>query len=151
MLAEWRRHEPPPPTLPPAQRTLTVRNAVAVMMRDPATRTDAEHATIAALIATHPEVAATMVLSDQWTTMIRTRDGDAFTAWLHAAETSIVRSIRDFRHKLRQDEAAVRRACREIWSNGQTEGQVHRLKLVKRHMYGRAAFDLLRIRMLAQG
>lgn len=47
----------------------------------------------------------------------------------------MVRSIRDWTRKLLQDEAAVRRACSEGWSNGQTEGQVHRLKLVKRLMY----------------
>jgi transposase len=43
----------------------------------------------------------------------------------------------------------VRAALRLPWSNGQVEGQVHRLKLVKRQMYGRAKFDLLRARVLA--
>ena len=45
-------------------------------------------------------------------------------------------------------EAAVRAALSEPWSNGQTEGQVHRLKLIKRQMYGRANFDLLRLRVI---
>ncbi|XCB24770.1 transposase [Tunturibacter gelidoferens] len=34
------------------------------------------------------------------------------------------------------------------WSNGMVEGQIHRLKLIKRQMYGRASFDLLRLRVL---
>lgn len=50
---------------------------------------------------------------------------------------------------LRQDAAAVRAALETVWSNGQTEGQVNRLKLIKRQMYGRAKFDLLRLRVLA--
>ncbi|EHP91380.1 transposase of ISMdi2, ISL3 family [Methylorubrum extorquens DSM 13060] len=49
---------------------------------------------------------------------------------------------------LRQDEAAVRVAIVEPWSNGLVEGQVIRLKMIKRSMYGRAKFDLLRQRVL---
>jgi transposase len=48
----------------------------------------------------------------------------------------------------RQDVAAVRAALTEAWSNGQTEGQDTRLKLVKRQMYGRANLDLLRARLI---
>jgi transposase len=49
---------------------------------------------------------------------------------------------------IRQDWAAVRAALTSPWSNGQTEGQVNKLKLLKRQMYGRAKLDLLRARML---
>ena len=49
---------------------------------------------------------------------------------------------------LRQDESAVRAAIVEPWSNGPVEEQVNRLKLIKRSMYGRAGFDLLRQRVL---
>nr|MBA2734414.1 transposase [Acidobacteriota bacterium] len=48
------------------------------------------------------------------------------------------------------DEAAVRNALSSVWSNGQVEGQVNRLKMIKRQMYGRAKFDLLRARVLHQ-
>jgi len=48
-----------------------------------------------------------------------------------------------FAESLRKDLPAVRAALMLPWSNGQTEGQVHRLKLIKRQMYGRAKFDLL--------
>ena len=64
------------------------------------------------------------------------------------AAASGVPELRRFAIKLKQDLAAVRAACREAWSNGQTEGQVHKLKLLKRSMYGRAKFDLLRRRLL---
>jgi transposase len=49
---------------------------------------------------------------------------------------------------LRQDIDAVRNAVTERWSNGQTEGQINRLKVLKREMYGRASVELLRARML---
>jgi transposase len=56
--------------------------------------------------------------------------------------------MRSFADGLRQDEAAVRAALELPWSNGQTEGQITRLKLVKRRMFGRAKLDLLRARVL---
>ena len=47
-----------------------------------------------------------------------------------------------------RDRQAVRAAIAEPWSNGQVEGQINRLKLIKRQMFGRAKFDLLRQRVL---
>jgi transposase len=54
------------------------------------------------------------------------------------------------RHQLRQDAAAVRNAITEIWSSGQVEGQINKLKTLKRAMYGRAGIGLLRARMLSR-
>lgn len=56
--------------------------------------------------------------------------------------------LRHFAIGLERDYAAVEAALRFAWSNGPTEGHVHRLKLIKRQMYGRANFDLLRLRVL---
>ena len=56
--------------------------------------------------------------------------------------------MRQFAATLRQDLAAVRNAICEPWSSGQTEGQITKLKLVKRQMYGRAKLDLLRARLV---
>jgi transposase len=53
-----------------------------------------------------------------------------------------------FARHLRRDRDAVAAALQLPWSNGMVEGQVHRLKLIKRQMYGRASFDLLRLRVL---
>jgi transposase len=53
-----------------------------------------------------------------------------------------------FARTLRQDIEAVRNAVLQPWSNGQTEGQINRLKTLKRAMYGRAGVELLRARML---
>jgi transposase len=53
-----------------------------------------------------------------------------------------------FAKHLCHDESAFLAALQQSWSNGPVEGQVHRLKLIKRSMYGRAGFDLLRLRVL---
>lgn len=47
-----------------------------------------------------------------------------------------------------KDRAAVAAAITNIWSNGQTEGQITTLKLIKRQMYGRAKLDLLEARLI---
>ncbi|MGY6704621.1 transposase, partial [Roseinatronobacter sp.] len=72
---------------------------------------------------------------------------DALKAWLVEAEESLIAA---FARGLRRDQAAIAAALREPWSNGQTEGQINRLKTLKRQMYGRANIDLLRARLVAE-
>jgi len=61
-----------------------------------------------------------------------------------------IKELKSFATGLRRDFAAVQNGLSLEWSNGQTEGQVNRLKEIKREMYGRAEFDLLRQRILCQ-
>ena len=68
--------------------------------------------------------------------------------WLKDAQQSGVAAVTTFAAGLRQDEAAVRAALTTPWSSGQTEGQVGKLKLLKRQSFGRSSFDLLRRRVL---
>jgi transposase len=72
----------------------------------------------------------------------------AIDRWLDDARRSEISSIQTFAASLLQDVAALRAALTTSWSNAQAEGQITRLKLVKRQMYGRANFDLLRRRVL---
>ena len=69
-------------------------------------------------------------------------------AWLAEARASGVSAVETFAAGLEQDGAAVRAALTEHWSSGQAEGQINRLKLLKRQSYGWASFDLLRRRVL---
>ncbi len=69
-------------------------------------------------------------------------------AWLDTARQSVCPEMRRFAHGLRQEWASLQNAVSLEWSNGQVEGQVNRLKMVKRQMYGRANFDLLRARVM---
>ena len=79
---------------------------------------------------------------------VRERRGAELDAWLEAAKVSDSAPLRRFAAGLCRDLDAVRAGLSEPWSNGQTEGQIHRLKLLKRQMYGRAGFAVLRNRVL---
>ena len=72
----------------------------------------------------------------------------ALLPWLEDATSSGIGVLKQFAKGIKQDLAAVTNALSLPWSNGQTEGQVNRLKLIKRQMYGRANFDLLRKRVI---
>jgi transposase len=69
--------------------------------------------------------------------------------WLRDARGSGIYGMQRFAGALRHDIEAVRNAVLETWSNGQTEGQINRLKTLKRVMYGRAGVDLLRARLMS--
>ena len=76
--------------------------------------------------------------------MRREHDTAAFLPWMTAAHQS---ELRNFVRGLRYDVEAVYAGIALPWSNGQVEGQVHRLKFVKRAMYGRASFPRFRTRI----
>ncbi len=95
-----------------------------------------------------PELAAAQELAGRFARIMREGEEERLAGWFRAVEMSSLSEIRTFAKGVRQDEAAVRAAISLPWSSGQVEGQVNRLKLVKRQMYGRANFDLLRRRVL---
>lgn len=88
-------------------------------------------------------------LGQQFAAMIRERLAEKLDAWLAACTETGISNLVTFAIGLRQDYGAVYAALSTVWSSGQAEGQVNRLKLVKRQMYGRAGFDLLRVRVLS--
>ena len=77
--------------------------------------------------------------------MIRKKAAASLDPWLERAQTSLVAS---FANGIVKDLATVRAAIVSPWSNGQTAGQITKLKLVKRQMYGRAKLDLLEARLV---
>jgi transposase len=105
-----------------------------------------ERAYVDAVCAACPALAQVRRLASGFRAMLATRDVNALAPWLAAAERSELRALAA---GLRRDRDAVLAAVCFRWSNGQVEGQVNRLKLVKRSMYGRASFPLLRRRVLA--
>jgi transposase len=80
--------------------------------------------------------------------MLRAREGAHLDTWIESTNERGVAEVRRFALGLMGDLAAVKAGLTLEYSNGQTEGQVNRLKLVKRTMYGRATFDLLCQRVL---
>jgi transposase len=87
-------------------------------------------------------------LSEEFIGMIRKERPATLAEWLTKAEASRSAQMRGFARGVRQDEAAVSAAMTQPWSNGPVEGQVNRLKTIKRQMFGRAGFALLRRRVL---
>jgi transposase len=80
--------------------------------------------------------------------MVRHREAEDFDGWLEHALSCGVKDFETFAMGLKREQSAVEAALTLPYSNGQTEGQINRLKLIKRSMYGRASFDLLRQRVL---
>lgn len=80
--------------------------------------------------------------------LVRTRQGTQLDSWISQVEASDIPELQRFVNGLKLDKAAVLNGLTLIHSNGQTEGQVTRIKLIKRMMFGRAGFALLRQRVL---
>ena len=131
------------------------------MLVQPATVLGAADAATAARVEQDAEAAAVAGLARRFTTLVRTcgvagrRDGRApvdppaeLAAWLTDARLCSAPAIASFAVGLEADGVAVRAALTQPWSSGQAEGQINRLKMLKRQGYGRASFDLLRRRVL---
>ncbi|MGI8765975.1 MAG: ISL3 family transposase [Gemmatimonadaceae bacterium] len=101
---------------------------------------------VEAICAASNALASVHGLAVEFRRMLNAHDPNALAPWLDQAERSELQSLGS---GLRRDKDAVLAAILFPWSNGQVEGQVNRLKLIKRTMYGRAGFALLRRRVLA--
>ena len=100
------------------------------------------------LIEQDAQVKQLYSMAQQFGEMIRKGEDARLDQWLEDCKASQISMLQTFAARIKQDYAAVRAALETEWSNGQTEGQINRLKLLKRQMYGRANFDLLRQRVL---
>lgn len=150
-VAQLRREEndgKPQHTPPVSGEPLTPHRASMLLLRRPERHTEAESMALAQLQDAHAEISATISFTERFVKIVRERQGKKLGKWLCDAEASGIREVWRFAHKVRQEEAAVRNGCMLEWSNGQTEGQITKLKAIKRSMYGRAKFDLLRRRAL---
>ena len=100
------------------------------------------------LLQSSPEIKRGCELVQEFREMVRGREAEKLTIWLESAKESKLIEFENFVVGIKRDESAVRAALTYEWSNGQTEGQINRLKMLKRQMYGRAKFDLLKARVL---
>lgn len=95
-----------------------------------------------------PEITVMHRLVQDFAGIFRDQRADALSKWMNDAVASGLPPIQRFCAGLCRDRSAVIAALSTRWSNGQVEGQVHRLKLIKRQMYGRVGFQLLKCRVL---
>ena len=118
------------------------------MLRRDSDLTEGEKMALVQVHQVHPSVNRASSLLQQFAQMLRARRGEELEWWMQAAFHSGLPELRAFVTKLRQDQAPVQAGLTLKWNNGIVEGHVNRLKLLKRSMYGRANFDLLRLRVL---
>ncbi len=137
-----------PVPLPPAKQRLTVRQAGLLFLRRPDDLKPAQRRVLDRLCALDASIAVAYRLAQDFATLVRERQGERLDTWVEQAEHADVKHLRGFARGLK-DDPAVRAGLSESWSNGQTEGQVNRLKLLKRQAYGRAGLAFLRQRVLA--
>jgi transposase len=97
------------------------------------------------LLRHSPDLAHVVELAQRFLELCRHRSQELRESWLAAAKLT---GLRSFAVGIERDQPVVEAAFRLPWSNGPVEGQVHRLKLLKRQGYGRAKFDLLKHRVL---
>ncbi len=107
-----------------------------------------EQAYCAALLDAAPDLALAQERTQTFCRLVRDRDHPGLLRWLSETEHCALPELRGFVAGIRRDQTAVEAALLCEWSNGQTEGQINRLKALKRQMYGRAKLDLLRKRFL---
>lgn len=158
-VAPWRRAVPQfsggkrhdPRVRVEARPTWSPRPLVALFLHHPEELTPKQARTLGALRAASPLLASVHDAVQAFAAMVRERRVDGLTAWVEAMRHSKERELRGFAEGLLEDYAAVRAGLTRPESNGPTEGQINRLKLVKRSMYGRGKVDLLRRRVVWRG
>ncbi len=119
-----------------------------LLVTDNASRPEDEQRLVQHLMR-DPELTTAVQLVQQFLTMVRARRPESVDTWLGACLGSGVGELVTFAEGLQREVANVRAALEQPYSNGVAEGNVTRLKQIRRAMYGRGNFDLLRIRVLA--
>jgi len=105
----------------------------------------ADSVTVAAIESGVLALVEARALVERFHAMIRSKIEADLDPWIAEASASLLAS---FAAGIAKTKTAVRAAITQPWSNGQTEGQVNKLKMVKRQMYGRAKVDLLEARLI---
>ncbi len=128
--------------------SLVVRTAIWLVMRNPEQLDAAAQQTLQVLLASSATVTTLYDLVQRFRAMLHARQSDQLDDWLTAARGSAIKELTTFVVGIERDKDAVVAGLSMEYSQGVVEGQVNRLKVIKRQMYGRAGFALLRHRML---
>ncbi|PPD10125.1 MAG: transposase [Methylocystis sp.] len=147
VVSEWagRRRRAEKAETSSLRRVPSARTIARLMTTGRDTLSKSESVTIAAIESGVPLLVEARSVIAAFHAMIRKKHDAELDAWIEYAKLSLVASLAS---GVIKDRAAVRAAIISAWSNGQTEGQITKLKLVKRQMYGRAKIDLLEARLI---
>jgi transposase len=157
LIGGWRAGLPGPaervrgkkrPAAPPARRRLSPRQASWLFVQDQAQLTADQRALLERIRQTNADLQELYQLGQDFVQMVKQRQARRLDGWLAHAQQSSSLELRGFASGIKRDYAAVKAALSLPWSQGQVEGHITRLTFLKRQMYGRAHFDLLRSRVL---
>ncbi len=129
---------------------LSTQQATWLFFRRPEDLKAEEQETLRQLRQASPHLETAYQLVKEFLHMVRERTGEQLDTWLKAVKASHLEAFQTFVTGVQKDRDAVLAGLTLPWSNGPLEGHVNRLKLIKRSMYGRAEFDLLKLRVLHQ-
>ncbi len=159
VTTQWRKQLPPSPpasdksprptpvTAPKRQRLSSQKASwLFVLAKEKLTATQQRQ--LEQICQASEDLSSAYELSQDFLGILRERRAQDLKDWIRAAKSSQVTELTSFAKSVQQDYAAISAACSLPWSQGQVEGQINRLKCLKRQMYGRARFDLLRLRVL---
>jgi transposase len=132
-----------PPVTDPTVQGVTPRQATWLVLRQPDHLTAEEQALLAQLRQVHPACAQAIALAHGFAQLLRARQPGTLDTWLQQAATSALVVFRRLAKSFQRDYAAVKAGVTLPWSSGPVEGHINRLKMLKRHMFGRARLDLL--------
>ena len=153
-VARLRRGDPLRPRTRTSGESVTsvqgpaARQVALLVLRRPGRLTHEQELYMDALCQGDALIAAVATLVRDFAQMLRHREGERLDVWIAEATASEIPELRRFATGLTKDYAAVKAGLTSAYSNGQTEGQITRLKLIRRAMYGRGNFDLLQRRVL---
>jgi len=115
------------------------------------TRLTSDEQTILGLLQADRTLKQLYDMAQQFVELVRARRSESLATWLEAVPQTPFQDLHTFALGLGSDLAAVTAAVTLPYSNGPVEGHINRLKMLKRQMYGRAGFTLLRARVLYAG
>ncbi|MBV9689077.1 MAG: ISL3 family transposase [Ktedonobacteraceae bacterium] len=147
---------PPRSAAPPAEAgtpsnlplTLSPQQATWLFFRRKADLKQEELTQLRVLLQASDRAQTTYHLVEQFLHMVRECAGEQLDAWLQEVKASQLVAFTSFVTSIQQDQDAILAGLTLPWSTGPLEGHINRLKLIKRQGYGRAKFDLLRLRVL---
>ena len=144
-VESWRKTKPPPAVrrILPGPQTLCW-----LLLRRRSELDDAERALLSDLCRRSSELASSRRLAQRFMVLVRERRGTHLEDWIAEVQGTGPPELRGFSRNLHRDWQAVHAGFTVHWSSGPVEGNINRLKPIKRQMYGRARFDLLRKRVL---
>ena len=159
VTTEWRKQLPPPckarkktsrPVVvpPPNRQQLSPQQASWLFVIDQTQLTVEQQGQVEQCAQAREELAHAYRICQRFTELLRERKAEDLKDWLRCARASQIPELQGLAKSMQQDYRAIYAACSQPWSQGQVEGNVNRLKCIKRQLYGRAKFDLFRRRVL---